>query len=164
MTGETYVALLCFVPPILLFMFITDAIFIGLLIANMRAANKVKPWTSTPGTMVTSQMKFVKFGRGGGRTPVPVVEYSYHVNGQAYTGSRLFPAAGSLSGGSIFKKVMARYPVGAQVDVYYDPQNPEDSVLEKKSPAVPFLFSMLIIFTVILCAAIPFTWLMVRQL
>jgi hypothetical protein len=53
------------------------------------------------------------------------VTYSYTVNGQALQCSRVkfSPARG--------KKVVAKYPTGNAVQVFFDPQQPSSAVLEK---------------------------------
>ena len=77
-----------------------------------------------------------------GTTEYPVVQYSYQVGGQAYQGMKIAP--GPEVGGTGARKVVARYPAGAQVMVFYDPQNPSDAVLEKKAPA-QWLFWLLLV-------------------
>jgi hypothetical protein len=58
-------------------------------------------------------------------------------------------------GGTGAGKVIARYPVGAQVMVFYDPQKPSDAVLERKAPAQGLMWFLLIVFDCALCGAIP---------
>jgi hypothetical protein len=74
--------------------------------------------------------------RGGGREldEWPMVVYEYEVNGVKYTSHRLRveditePTTG---GGWYTKQLFKRYPKGAAVTVYYNPQDPKESALER---------------------------------
>ena len=59
--------------------------------------------------------------------PVPRVRYQYSVNGVEYSGHAL-SFGRSYSRGDIMQ-VSKKFPVGHTVAVYYDPANPERSVL-----------------------------------
>jgi hypothetical protein len=59
---------------------------------------------------------------------VPVVEYRYTVNGTDYTGHRISPAETRYAR-PLAQKVLDRYPVGAQVQVRHDPQDPAEAFL-----------------------------------
>ena len=155
MTTEYLVLVFCIAPFVLTFMVSTNAVLIGVIFANARAVAKVKAWSLTTGSMITSEMKLFKIGRT--RSLMPVVEYTYQVNGQSYKGDQLLPSAGMI-GGSLLKKAMARHPVGAQTTVYYNPQNPAESVLEKTSPVVGFLVWALVFSDIAMCAIIPYAW------
>jgi hypothetical protein len=48
--------------------------------------------------------------------------------------------------------VVARYPAGAQVMVFYNPQNPSEAVLETKAPAQWIMWLVLVIVDVMLCS------------
>ena len=74
--------------------------------------------TSVPGTLVS----FVSY---------PEVEYTYTVKEQRYKSQ-------NLAWGSAYRltrtgaaQAAARYPVGTQVDIYYDPDAPSDAVLDR---------------------------------
>jgi hypothetical protein len=107
------------------------------------------------GTISTSYLER-RSSSDGGSTNYPVVQYSYQVGGQTYQGMKLAP--GPDVGGTGAGKVVARYPAGAQVMVFYNPQNPSDAVLETKAPAQWIMWLILIIFDVALCGVIPIIW------
>jgi hypothetical protein len=86
----------------------------------------------------------------------PVIQYSYQVDGQMYQGHRIAP--GPEVGGSGAPGVIARYPAGAQVTVYYNQQNPSDAILEQKAPVQFWLWFILILFDCILCGPVPIFW------
>jgi hypothetical protein len=59
---------------------------------------------------------------------VPHVRYSYKVGKKGYQGNRV--AFGDVVGVAEVKRVMRRFPAGKEVPVYYEPDNPANSVLE----------------------------------
>ncbi|RCK72143.1 MAG: hypothetical protein ANABAC_2124 [Anaerolineae bacterium] len=65
------------------------------------------------------------------RTYYAHVEYSYQVGGVTYQGDKIaFGARKEYSSPKKPREEIARYPVGAQVRVYYNPENPKEAVLE----------------------------------
>jgi hypothetical protein len=101
--------------------------------SKMRDAAKqsAQSWSNTLGTVTMSTVQVRRSARS--RSEIPVVVYQYQVNGQAYTGQTI--KAGEqyfsvrLYGDA--QKTIERYPVGAQVMVYYNPANPSESALER---------------------------------
>lgn len=127
---------------------IFNLIFLGILLAARRKMNAVQNWSSTMGTVLDSALDWRR-GSKGGSVAYPFVQYSYQVNGQMYQGQKIAP--GMEVGGTGAGKVVERYPAGAQVMVFYDPNNPSDAVLEKKAPAQWILWLVLIVLDVMLC-------------
>jgi Protein of unknown function (DUF3592) len=66
---------------------------------------------------------------------LPTVEYEFSFNGQTYTGRRI--SIGEDTGGSSIEATLARYPPGAIVTVYCNPDDPENCVLERNAPVFP---------------------------
>jgi Protein of unknown function (DUF3592) len=92
---------------------------------NVQKAKASVNWPTTTGTITGSDIKKVVFRRQ------PLITYSYSVNGQAFSSQRV-----SFAGGYKPKEVdpvLARYPVGGQVTVAHDPQNPAEATLETGS-------------------------------
>jgi hypothetical protein len=89
-------------------------------------------WPSVPGR-VTSSMVRRETTETESRlewTYYPAVSYDYRVNGQAFNGTRI--GVGGVVGTSRSEDAEAvanRYAVGSNVDVYYDPAEPEYAVL-----------------------------------
>jgi len=86
----------------------------------------------------------------------PHVQYEYEVMGTSYTGDKI--KVGMVVSTSAVKKVqetLARYPVGSAVKVYYDPNNPADSVLEQKASSNLTLILGIIFLGVGLCMVLP---------
>lgn len=69
-----------------------------------------------------------------------VISYRYVVNGQSYKSSR-YSYAGSSSGSQTdAQNTVNRHPPGAQVTAYYNPDKPDEAVLDNSEPSttVPF--------------------------
>jgi len=63
----------------------------------------------------------------------PVVVYQYEVNGRVYQ-SQTIKAGEQFFNVRIIgqaQETVDRYPIGAQVMVYYNPVNPQESALER---------------------------------
>ncbi len=95
--------------------------------AAMKAA--AARWPMTAGTIMSAAVE------RQGQTPrgtyyVPSVSYHYAVNGQPFVGNRIrFGFMGTQSHAAA-ERMIAAYPVGATGMLRYDPQNPQESVLE----------------------------------
>jgi hypothetical protein len=89
---------------------------------NVQMAKASVNWPTTTGRITASDTKKVVFRRQ------PQITYSYSVNGAPFTSQRV-----SFAGGYKPKEVdpiLARYPVGSEVTVAHDPQNPTEATLE----------------------------------
>ncbi len=139
-------------------LFILNAIFLAVIYFMRKKMAEVSQWPSTMGTVVMSTID--RRSTSDGYTDYPVVQYSYQVNGQAYQNTKLAP--GPVVGGSGARGVVAKYPAGAQVMVFYNPQNPSDAVLERKATAQWLMWLLLVIFDCTLCGVIPLIWYSMR--
>jgi hypothetical protein len=95
------------------------------------AKEAAQAWPGTMGTVLSSSVQSRRSGNS--ISTYPVVIYQYQVSGQTYQGQ-------TIKAGEQFFSVRimgdaqataARYPVGAQVMVYYNPANPKESALER---------------------------------
>jgi len=139
---------------------ILNMVFLTIIFFMRRKMAAVSQWPSTMGTVMMSTLE-QRSSSEGGYTNYPVVQYSYQVGGQPYQSYKLAP--GPEVGGTGAGKVVARYPAGAQVMVFYNPQNPSDAVLERKAPAQWLMWLLLVIFDCVLCGVIPIIWWSLRQ-
>ncbi len=94
-----------------------------------------RTWPSVPGTIVASGISTstdTNRGRPGSHaTEYDVgLRYDYVVDGMPYTGNRIAIRGTSYSSPSSAQRELQRYPVGQTVNVYYNPQDPEQSVLK----------------------------------
>lgn len=138
---------------------ILNAVFLGILFFMRRRMAAVSQWHSTMGTVVNSYLE--RRHSNNGSTNYPVVQYSYQVGGRTYQSAKLAP--GPEVGGTGAGRVVEKYPAGAQVMAFYDPQNPSDAVLERKAPAQWLIWLLLTIFDLALCAAVPIIWFAAAQ-
>jgi len=89
----------------------------------MQASND---WPSAPGVITVSQVDSMLIKRKAKAK----ISYRFTVGGGSYVGSRVRFADTTGSNRSSQEALIAPYPVGANVKVYYDPKNPKVSVLE----------------------------------
>jgi hypothetical protein len=88
-------------------------------------------WQATTGRVIKSR---VEVSSGGQSTSVsPRVYYAFDLNGRTYQGSQIQAGDSVMrTGGSQNAyQTVDRYPEGAIVTIYYNPQNPEESALER---------------------------------
>jgi len=134
--------------------------FFGYLIWNrQRQVSASKSWPTTTGTVLSAnvELRQSRSGRSGySLSHYPIVVYDYEVRGQRYQGNRIgFSEIGTGWAGPAQQK-LARYPIGGAVQVYYNPQNPMEAVLERSAPGNPILWIILIILAVSLVGTICF--------
>ena len=94
-------------------------------------------WRDAPGRIVTTDVERRDAGASTQRYfyYVPLVRYTYVVSGQERHGARLrFGMVTARSRGGA-EKLLAPYAPGTAVQVRYDPDNPDESVLEAKASA-----------------------------
>ena len=117
----------------------------GILIAALGAwlvfaGVSSRSWGKIRGSITESSIT----GSGGSSSRTahwdPKVTYCYTVDGCEFTGSRI--AFGQPSYGKWLKayKVITRYPVGSQTDVYAYPSNPSVCVLEPGVQMMPLFY------------------------
>ena len=117
-------------------------------------------WPSIPGQITDSHVSRSQSTDSDGDTSTSYsarVAYTYQVGGQAYSGHNIaFGFNPSYSNESKAQATAARYVVGSQVTVYYDPSNPSDAVLERQASGSNVGMILGIIFIVIsVCIACP---------
>lgn len=125
-----------------------------------KKAEASQNWPSTAGQITDARVSHSTRTDSDGDTTTtytPHVEYVYQVGGQEYRGKNItFGFTQGYGSPGKAQEALARYPVGSQVSVYYDPSQPGESVLERKAGG--FTLSLIIggIFLVIgVCAGIP---------
>jgi len=97
---------------------------IGWTLKELYFAIVSENWPSTKGKITYSQVEVMS------RKHAPKVIYEYTVNGQNCSNSKI-----SFSQLRVFPKtaqiIVSQYQIGEEVDVYYSPQHPKYSVLER---------------------------------
>lgn len=124
----------------LLFGGVFAALLIGLIVfatlTKMKEVRAAQNWQTVRGKITRSEVRALrKRSRDEGEQvrSAPSIAYEYTVNGKRYTGERI--SLGENIPETDFERVLNRYPVGAEVTVYYDPANPAQAVLERALPA-----------------------------
>ena len=97
--------------------------------ALARMTLKVRRWPVAPGEILSSGVREGASRDDGGRLHRPVVRYRYAVGGRSYEGAAIEHGVATSGGEGWARRVIARYPVGARVDVRYDPADPTRSAL-----------------------------------
>jgi hypothetical protein len=111
-------------------------LLVGMAVRARRRAAAAYTWPTTRGIVIASSVKSTS-NRG---SYAPKITYRYQVAGQTYESavmSRNFQTGGPRN---IAQAKADEYPVGRQVDVRYDPEKPQEAVLELVTPAVWWLY------------------------
>ncbi len=145
----------------LLFLFFS-AIGIVLIIISLRRrqhAQESQRWLTTDGLITLREAAVSQTSDTSGNASAsyyPRVEYEYTVMGTQYHGTRIaFGAVKNYPQQADVQAVLARYPEGATVAVHYNPNQPEDAVLEQSAPAANLALVIGVIFLVVaLCSAV----------
>lgn len=100
-------------------------------IRTWRKASASREWSSSVGEVINSELH-TSYGRRA--TYYPRAKYSYTVAGQNYTGDRIVFAWREVFDREAAEKVVQSYRPGQMVTVFYDPQQPQESTLDRKFP------------------------------
>jgi hypothetical protein len=117
-------------------------------------ANRSSSWPTVEGTVTESKV-VQRTGRRGRKTDIPSITYRYSVGGVEHLGTRLFFGSRypeSWTTGAKWttdtKAYIGRYPLGASLQVHYDPDDAATSVVEaglKSAIVLPVVLSILFI-------------------
>lgn len=107
---------------------------------SMKEFISAQKWQSVTGRVVVSKAVGER-QLNGGVIYYPHVEYEYQVGEQTYKNGRIHPG-GSRDGirheETVQNNVTREYPVGKEVQVYYNPGNPPESALKRKNSFLVF--------------------------
>ena len=106
-------------------------VFVFSGVRNMRRASQSMKWPSVPGTITSSQL--VTGGTIRSRWYKAHVTYTFSVNGQTYTGDKVVFGDARSGNQPQEQAVVSRYTAGAPVEVFYDPLQPQQAVLQRKT-------------------------------
>lgn len=102
---------------------LVGGLLIFMSIVEGRKGKASLQWPSVQGTVLSSEL--VLDSSGEASTYTPTVTYAYVVNGRPLTCAKVQYSS------TTSKKVLAKYPKGSAVQVFYDPQAPSTAVLER---------------------------------
>jgi hypothetical protein len=122
---------------VFLFVMGMGIIWLVVTIQNMQAASDSGNWLSTKGVIEETWVEREEQTDADGEIEdyfKPYVRYSYTVNESEYSSERIdFGSQRSHNTRSGADNFLTRYPVGAEVDVYYDPAEPWEAVLVREA-------------------------------
>ena len=95
---------------------------------SIRLARASLAWPTAPGRVTAAEIQESYDSRG--RSCTPHIAFEYQVDGRSQRGDSLMIGVTPSGSKSYAKSVTEKYPVGAAVQVAYDPAAPERSVLE----------------------------------
>src|ERR1051326_1317461 len=131
-----------------------SAILMGLWLYRRRARDHAKAegaltWPRSRARVTASAVRVTTETTSGADASVdntyyvPQVSFAYEVGGTSYQGSRISYAELKSTNKKKTVDLVAKYPVGAELDVAYDPANPAESVIELGTKGTsPFNFSV----------------------
>jgi hypothetical protein len=138
------------------------------LIAKYRQIRAAERWPQTTGTVITSCVESRKqmadnIDSDTAVTNSPNVVYEYKVHDQSFRSGRI--TIGERTSEHELESILDRYPLGAQVVVYYNPADPQEAVLQRDVPASTFwvgggcvLFSIIVPVVAILIYNFGLNW------
>lgn len=126
---------------------------IWLIIKSIQDKKKVgesAAWPSTVGTITGSTIaESVSTSDDDNITHYrPVITYTYQIAGVSYESKRLMFGAVESGSNKNAQAVVARYPIGASVPVYYNPLDAKEAVLERQSKSSSVMLILGIVFLV----------------
>jgi hypothetical protein len=116
------------------FLFLVFGIFIMIAgIRNRKKAEESTSWPSVQGTIIKAWVETQEHEDDDGSktiTHFPRWEYEFAVSGNTYTGGNIsFGGTGGSSRESEAWEALEQYSLNSQVQVFYNPSNPEEAVL-----------------------------------
>jgi len=121
----------------LLFMLAMGAFWLFYTINGMKLAEASQTWPSTTGIVEDTWIdrEVDTDSDGDTRTTYKAyVKYSYQVNGATYSSQRVdFGGTKSYGSSSRAEDFLSQYPVGKQVEVFYDPDDVGEAVLVREA-------------------------------
>jgi hypothetical protein len=116
--------------------------FDGFLVVSAVHQLRALAWPDAPGEIVTS--KVVESAGGEGKSYHADISYRYRAGGVERTGNT--QDLGSISFGSQdARQTVARFPAGKTVRVFYNPRNPDSSILVRGLSVGHFFLAMFLI-------------------
>jgi hypothetical protein len=146
-----------FIPVILGVVFgLLGLIFLIIALVSRKKAQTSQSWPTTPGTVLSSSIEehteFDSENQSNSINFQPVVQYRYKVMGQEYIGSKIAFGANRFDHARA-QSISSRYVPNAAVTVHYNPQNPQDAILETQAAGSKVFLWIGIVFLVIAVSA-----------
>jgi len=111
--------------------------FVGLLFRLVRLRGETQSagkWDKVEGLIVASEVDQPPPHMSDDQDDAtPVIRYRYRINGQDLEGDRIRVGGVPMTTRLLAMQQVARYPLGAHVDVYVNPKNPKRALLEPRA-------------------------------
>lgn len=109
-------------------------IFAGMLFSLLRLRSRMqaaKKWGKVEGVITVSKVDQPPAHLSDDlNDAAPIIRYRYHADGQEFESGQIRIGGQPLTTSVLAGRLAARYPVGARVDVYVDPANKQNALLE----------------------------------
>ncbi len=112
----------------LIFFTIVVGVFDAVCTYNIYRQTRAESFPTTSGQITASEVE--SHSDSDGTTYGAAITFTYTVNNNLYSSDTWRFGAWSSSDDDHAREVVGRYPVGQEVTVYYDPDDPESAVLE----------------------------------
>jgi hypothetical protein len=120
-------------------------------------------WPTADGIVSSSEVDHSTDAEGGDSYS-PEVDYQYTIDGQNHINDTIKFGENSYNSRRRAEEITATYPVGRQVTVYYDPEQPDKSVLEPGVTAGSYIvLGIGVLFIVIALLVAPLTFIFRRR-
>jgi hypothetical protein len=109
-------------------------------------ARRASKWPVARGRVIRSEVEEDPSAESDSVTYKAAVTYTYEVNGLTYQGDRLTLGTMSSSPRGFALRTTAKYPVGSEIQVHYNPLKPAESVINPRSwtHLIPWLIAALL--------------------
>ena len=113
---------------------------------NLAQVRASQTWSTAQGTVIQSWVRKSNSTDSDGSTSSsyhPEIHYLYQIKGDEHQGNKI--AFGPRVGGSRSraKKIVEKYPTGANVTVYYQPDKPANAVLERSISKISLVLGII---------------------
>jgi hypothetical protein len=103
----------------------------------IRFFSQVKGWPTTPGVITVSNLSFhtqaddMTAGKMSSNLYYSTVKFKFNVDGKEYESDKITWGAEFRSNDQrLIEKEIADYPLGKQITVHYNPENPSDCIVK----------------------------------
>jgi len=131
---------------------IVALVFVVMVIRSGRKVRASQNWQSTNGRILSSYVEQRRSSSGDGGTSTAyyaVVLYEYAANGKRLRSNRIHLGSEVGFGWTgQAQNTVNTYPEGALVEVYYNPENPVEAVLERTAGSSNRIFTCVAVFII----------------
>jgi hypothetical protein len=130
---------------VLLILGIIGLVLLILYFRSLAQLREAEGWPAIQGTVVESWVRRSETTDSDGSTTYhyyPEIHYRYQLIGSEYQGNRISFGLKRGLNRPAAEKVVAKYPVGANVMIYYQPDKPDNAILERSVSRAPLVMGI----------------------